>query len=287
VKLKFSAIAILALVGNFLIITPSQAANTAEVSTAYNCTSEWGYSGQGYEGAAIKVYAPYAVTIFSGTLPNRGAAYNSGSVAITIYSDSAGSPGTALSGTLNQSAYASNLVTVTGSIAIPSAGYYWVQIGHTVVSNDSLCFRNTVDSTGSAAGWTVSTGLKYGTAGSGLIATSWTNFVGQYNYSLGFTLYSAGPATATITSNASTATYRSPTTLTATTSGTGNVTFYADGKVISTCKKISVSVTTATCSWKPSVHKAVSLTALFTPTSGNAVKSGAIQLGVVARTTKR
>lgn len=285
-KLKASALALLISILSFMPITTSQAANTVEVSTANNCVNEWGYSDVGYAGAAIKVYAPYSVTLISGTLPNVGSANNSGSVSITIYNDNSGTPGTALSGTLTQTAYASNLVTVGGSITIPSAGYYWVQIGHNS-GTDALCFKSTVDSTGSAAGWSVVTGLKYGTAGSGLIATSWANFVGQYNYALAFTLYSAGPATISLVSNQKVATYRSSVTLTATTSGTGKVKFYADGKVISTCKSVTVSVTTATCVWKPTVHKAVNLTAIFTPTSGTAVKTNPVQVSVNARTTNR
>jgi hypothetical protein len=68
----------------------------------------------------------------------------------------------------------------------------------------------------------------------------------------------------------SSATYRTPTTITATVSEAGKVTFYAYGKVIPGCKsKSTVSSTsiTATCQWRPSQRNAVPITARFAPTA--------------------
>ena len=93
----------------------------------------------------------------------------------------------------------------------------------------------------------------------------------------------AGSATATFkltaNSNVTTASfttvnlayYRQPTSIVVTVTGTsGKVTFKHEGKNIVGCIKVPTvtsSTTTATCSWKPSVKKYVSLTATFVPTS--------------------
>jgi hypothetical protein len=69
------------------------------------------------------------------------------------------------------------------------------------------------------------------------------------------------------------ATYRTPTTITATVSEAGKVTFYALGKVIPGCKSrptVSSAAITATCQWKPSQRSAVPITAKFSPTASPA-----------------
>jgi len=68
----------------------------------------------------------------------------------------------------------------------------------------------------------------------------------------------------------SSATYRTPTTITATVSEAGKVTFYAYGKVIPGCKSkstVSSASITATCQWRPSQRNAVPITARFAPTA--------------------
>jgi len=58
------------------------------------------------------------------------------------------------------------------------------------------------------------------------------------------------------------ATFRSPIAITATiTGGNGKVRFYQDGKVIPGCQAISSSGLSATCNWRPSIRKIVSLSA--------------------------
>ena len=56
------------------------------------------------------------------------------------------------------------------------------------------------------------------------------------------------------------------TTLTATTTSTGTVTFYANGRVINGCKNVAVSGTTATCLWPPLTHGQQSISATYTST---------------------
>lgn len=93
--------------------------------------------------------------------------------------------------------------------------------------------------------------------------------------------------------NISLANYRQPTSLVVTVTGTsGRVTFKHNGKNIVGCIKVptvSASTITATCRWKPSVKKYVSLTATFAPTSAAFASSTtpAMRTLVIARTTPR
>jgi hypothetical protein len=94
-------------------------------------------------------------------------------------------------------------------------------------------------------------------------------------------------------SNITVANYRQSTSLIVTVTGTtGKVTFKHNGKNIVGCIKVptvSSSTITATCSWKPSVKKYVSLTATFVPTSAAYASSTtpAMRTLVIARTTPR
>jgi hypothetical protein len=90
----------------------------------------------------------------------------------------------------------------------------------------------------------------------------------------------------TVTLSAPNSTYRLPTTITASTSGAGRVAFYASGKVIPGCQR-KTSVTSATCSWKPSRHGAVDLSALFTPNDTYLAQSTGSTKAVIAPRTNR
>ena len=98
--------------------------------------------------------------------------------------------------------------------------------------------------------------------------------------------------TATFT-NVSLAYYRQATSIVVTVTGaTGKVTFKHEGKNIAGCIKVSTvtaSTITATCNWKPSVKKYVSLTATFVPTSSAYASSTtpAMRTLVIARTNPR
>jgi hypothetical protein len=103
---------------------------------------------------------------------------------------------------------------------------------------------------------------------------------------------SSNQTTASFT-NLTLAYYRQPTSLTVTVTGTtGKVTFKHEGKNIVGCIKVSTvtsSTITATCSWKPSVKKYVSLTATFVPTSAAYTSSTtpAMRTLVIARSNTR
>lgn len=87
--------------------------------------------------------------------------------------------------------------------------------------------------------------------------------------------------------------YRTNNVLSVATSGVaGKVTFTVDGKQIPGCRNVPSSASNsyiAQCSWKPSVHKAVSLTASFIPSDSNYLSSleRISRIQVIARTNKR
>jgi len=68
----------------------------------------------------------------------------------------------------------------------------------------------------------------------------------------------------------------------------GKVSFFVDGKRIPRCFKLSASASTKTCSWKPTVQRAVTLSAELTPTnSAYSNASGSMKVQVTRRTSTR
>ena len=90
----------------------------------------------------------------------------------------------------------------------------------------------------------------------------------SYLFAISIELAPSPPSTlyVSLQSGGSTATYRSSTSLRATTSTEGKVTFYQNGKTISGCRNIATSSLIATCSWRPLIHGGASLTAKIIPT---------------------
>ena len=76
------------------------------------------------------------------------------------------------------------------------------------------------------------------------------------------------------------------TTITATTSGTGTVSFFYNNRIINGCKNVAVNVTTATCSWRPIVHGPVSVKAIYTSGASNAT-SQTVNVTIGKRTSAR
>jgi len=74
------------------------------------------------------------------------------------------------------------------------------------------------------------------------------------------------PATSISSSISGSAIYRSPSTITATVSVIGKVTFYANGKKIPGCVALIANLS-AQCVWKPSTRGSVTLTQIFSPTN--------------------
>ena len=101
----------------------------------------------------------------------------------------------------------------------------------------------------------------------------------------------AVPATAAISFSPNDATleYRKTYQITATLSTNGRVSFYANNKLIPSCKNILSSSLNAYCSWKPSTHNAVSISVRITPTDSfypSGTSSTAL-LSIATRTSKR
>ena len=70
-------------------------------------------------------------------------------------------------------------------------------------------------------------------------------------------------------SGLSTATYRTLSPITVTVTGTnGKIKLTEDGKVIMGCKALATTGLSATCNWKPDLHRRVKIVATFTPASG-------------------
>lgn len=265
----------------------ASAADPLIMTTAAVCTGAWGTGSNAWAGPATKIYAPSGATITSATVPYASASTKN-SARLSFYNNSGSLPGT-LIGFLSFSSETSNVATFTGtSIVLPSAGYYWVQIGAT--SSQMNCFTNTANYSGSNSGWLSYAGIAYGSAGTGYSTSSWAAFGNPQNgYQLNFSLFGTemGVGTIDLPAPAAPATFRTLTSITATTTGSGRVTFFQNKKVISTCKNLIVSSSSVSCSWMPSVKGVLNIYASYTPTGGNAIKTKTIELLVKPRTARR
>jgi hypothetical protein len=94
----------------------------------------------------------------------------------------------------------------------------------------------------------------------------------------------------TVSPPAGSANYRSGSTITATGSVAGKITFYANNKKIPGCIKVPTNVSNvATCNWKPSLRGNQSLTAFLQPSDPSYLtsNSGAVNIFVANRNSKR
>lgn len=85
------------------------------------------------------------------------------------------------------------------------------------------------------------------------------------------------------------ATYRSTVTVSLTSNAAGKIGLKANGKWVSNCRNIAIT-TSATCSFKPSLHGAITLSAIFTPTNASSFNPWTVTaqpFAVVIRTSKR
>jgi hypothetical protein len=89
------------------------------------------------------------------------------------------------------------------------------------------------------------------------------------------------------------ATFRTPTSISASVSVASKITFYLNGKVLPGCKKLltsgSSSIHTATCAWRPSFRGDNTLTAVSSPVSSSTSGATAtpISVNIANRTVKR
>jgi Concanavalin A-like lectin/glucanases superfamily len=129
---------------------------------------------------------------------------------------------------------------------------------------------------GGGAGWSSGSDVNGGAGASGVIIIKYKNYFGT-SISL-----SVNPKKTTKSS--------ASTPITATTTSTGTVTFYANGRVINGCNGVVVSGTTATCNWRPITQGQVTLTATYTsndPVYSGSAAAPAYVTTVGKRTTAR
>ena len=156
-----------------------------------------------------------------------------------------------------------NSMTDAASIGVLQSSHYYVAGGGGGGGNSSI---GTVSAGGGSGGYQ-SAAAKNGkpltggggggaynsigtSGGSGVVLLSYLNYFGasvSISVNLKKTAKSVGA-----------------TPITATTTSTGTITFYANGRVINGCLNLAVSGTTATCNWKPLTHGQVTLTATYT-----------------------
>jgi hypothetical protein len=85
------------------------------------------------------------------------------------------------------------------------------------------------------------------------------------------------------------ATYRTNTTVVATTSSTAKITFYANKKIIPGCRNVLSSAGTASCTWRPTVMGVSQITTKVSATDASFADftTGRLDLSVVKRTNTR
>lgn len=104
-----------------------------------------------------------------------------------------------------------------------------------------------------------------------------------------FSIAAASTPSLTLAMNAGarTATFRTANTITATSTESGKVTFFADGKKISGCISLVTSANEVSCTWKPSVRRPQRLTAVLKTSSGQYSTIQDLYISVVSRTNRR
>ena len=283
-----TALAIACLLINSIV--PANAVDELALNNQNVCTGAWGSSNVQWQGPASRFTIPAAATITKATLlynlqsPNGSSSYTSQT--LVFWTNSGSLPGTKL-GTLSPVSYLGLQATFTGSVTLASAGTYWMQIQN--LNGSQFCYQNTVNNTGSSAGWSTQVGIAYGSAGSGTTPTAFAAFGSPQNaYQFVYSLYTPGLETVSVTA----AEYLNAPkglvdTLTATTSTAGRVTFFANGKKIANCINLLVASTSRTCLWRPSVTGSDRVYANFTPTGSSIVTSSPILIKIRNRTNSR
>jgi hypothetical protein len=156
-----------------------------------------------------------------------------------------------------------NALTDAANIGVLASSHYYVAGGGGGGGNSSIGTVSAGGGSGGYASAAASSGKpltggggggaynSFGTSGgSGVVILSYLNYFGT-SVSI-----SVNPKKTTKSAGA--------TPITATTTSTGTVTFYANGRVINGCLNVAVSGTTATCNWRPITQGQVTLTATYT-----------------------
>lgn len=179
-----------------------------------------------------------------------------------------------------------------GSYNVTAGTKFWVVAGQgAAVFPDCYTLSTAVPN----ANVTFTNGWRFDTATS----TSWPYVMGNSpstlgspvnsNYVFAISIEIAPSPAATLSlsfpSGGNSAVYRNSTSIRATASTEGKVTFFQSGKQISGCRNITTTSLVATCNWRPALHGRVGLSARITPTD-TSIPSGASAVFTVGVSTR-
>lgn len=263
-------------------ITP-QTNSTIPTSIGMNSTSKYGF---GFVAGASRTLTQVEIIVTS--------AISSGKIAGYLYqNDSNGASGTGTYvGVFTQSATATAysgltnkyLLKLSGSAKLVSGKKYWIYFICATYSGNELNVWGSTTPTVSTDWSIVTSGLDY-------VLTVNSNVFNYQTYPIAKLILSI-PASISVslTDGSSVAIYRRASQLRATVNSDGPVTFFANNKKISGCSSIRSSSGVAFCSWKPSIHGRVSISARVIPIdvlNYEANTSSSISIFAVPRSTPR
>jgi len=258
-----------------------------DASSCYALSTQYGFGFLPGESKLITKVDLYVTT-----------ALGAGSIQAFIYqNDSSGWPGGTLLGTFNQASTATTyssgsisgyVATLTGKVNVIAGKQYWIYFTDPNLPSDGNHEMDCLVSANPTLlnGWTMVT-----SSGS-YVLTGQTGSTFLWSAYPAYRLYVPVPATISVSLNAGgkNATYRITSTIKATVSSDGPVTFFNYGKAIPGCKKVSSVSGVALCTWKPAVMGPNLLTASVTPTdyvNYSANTSSIFYAGTTPRSTKR
>ncbi len=266
----------------FSFLSPANA--TSLFSTITSTCTDYGMNTNWQLFQPVTAAAPATITSIDVKLFSLG---TPSYLTLRLYTDNSGTPGSTLLGTFTYSSVVGLVATYTGNVTIPAAGKFWIKFSATGRVDE--CWYAPPTTTGSLAGWSTTTTWESSDSGSTFAAR-------VDSLSFLFTLNGTGGVLASASSVSVTApatpTYRQLSTITANlgvAGSDGKVTFYANDKVIPGCSAILSSSLVATCSWKPSMHGTVRISARLIPSSTSYLTSSSktISTGVVVRSNNR
>lgn len=212
-----------------------------------------------------------------------------------IMADAGSAKPTVILETFTASTLSSTNAKYIGSYSVSAGTKFWIVPAQTFSSfpacyfwANSLPNVNVVSNnnwrldTATNTSWGYITGPSVAT----LSAVSYSNFLFAISIELGAS--TPVEVSLSISGGNQTVTYRSTSTIQASLSTDGKVSFYQSGKVIPGCKNVQTLSWVATCNWKPRVHGSVSVSAVAVPTDSSFISnSSQLTLGVAKRTTPR
>jgi len=255
-------------VTNSYSITSGTLAGSDSISAlTYTFTSIGGYnSTTAPTTAGTYTITPSSASLSPGTVSNYAFSYDTATLTIAQATQST------LTITSTTVAYGETLTVAT------SGGSGSGDVSLNLISGN--CTVSGVTLTPTATGSCLITATK----------ASDTNYQAVTSAQVSITI-TTGSATATISFSSTTFTFGTTNTITITASTAGSVRFSANGKLIKYCKSRSTALSspfTATCSYRPSTRRPVTITATLTPTNLNiAEKVTTSQAFLVTRRTSR